>query len=199
MNKMKNLIPIYSVMVIGIFSLIGCGSDMLTAPGAENDDQTAVSIQIGVPIDQLKLVPLKREYAEQLRQLTKHGYEEKLVTVNKGGTVGGKHTLKNKVKVPSNALEEDTWISVNVECIDDNDDQCGATVEFLPSMQFLLDVTVTLSYDILDFDGDPATLKVMWYDETTGLWVEVEDPKINKKQKTVSVQVDHFTRYSWSL
>ena len=94
---MKNLIPIYSVMVIGIFSLIGCGSDMLTAPGAENDDQTAVSTQIGIPTDQLNIVPLKPEYAELLRQLTKHGYEEKLVTVHKGGSVGGKHTLKNKV------------------------------------------------------------------------------------------------------
>ena len=198
MKRMKNLIPIYSVMVIGIFSLIGCGSDMLTAPGVENDNQTAVSTQIGIPTDQLNLVPMKAEIAEQLRRLTKNGYEEKLVTVNKGGTVGGKHTFQNKVKVPSNALSEDTWISVNVECVDAGD-QCGATVEFLPSMQFLLDVVVTLSYDILDFDGDPATLKVMWYDDTTGLWVEVEDVRINKKQKTVTVKVDHFTRYAWLL
>ena len=73
---MKNLIPIYSVMVIGIFSLIGCGSDMLTAPGVENDNQTAVSTQIGIPTDQLNLVPMKAEIAEQLRRLTKNGYEE---------------------------------------------------------------------------------------------------------------------------
>ena len=198
MKKMKNLIPIYSVMVIGIFSLIGCGSDMLTAPGAENDDQTAVSTQIGVPIDQLKLVPLKPEIVEQLRVLGKKSFASKQIQSHKGGTVGGEKTFGNKVDIPAFALEEDTWISVELECADSNK-QCGSIVEFLPSMTFLADVTVTLSFDVLDFDGDPDLLKVVWYNESTGLWVEVDNALIDYDDKTVSVQVDHFTRYSWAL
>ncbi len=194
--KKTNMIPI-SIMVIGFISLIGCSGDMLTAPGVENENQT-VAQQRGIPTDQLNLVPLRPEIAEQLRQLTKHGYDEKLITVHKGGSVGGKHTFKNKVKIPAKALEEDTWISVRVLCIDGKE-QCGATVEFLPNMTFRADVTITLSFDVLDFDGDPNLLKVLWYDDTTGLWVEVDDPKINYKHKTVSIQVDHFTRYAWSL
>ena len=190
------MIPI-SIMVIGCISLIGCSGDMLTAPGVENENQT-VSQQRGIPTDQLNLVPLRPEIAEQLRHLTKHGYDEKLITVKKGGSVGGKHTFKNKVKIPSKALKEDTWISVNVECVD-SDGQCGATVEFLPNIEFQLDVTVTLSYAYLDFDGDPETLKVVWFDENFGLWVEVEGLKINEKHKTVSIQVNHFTRYAWHL
>ena len=196
--KKKNMFPIYCVIIIGIFSLVGCESDMLTAPGVENENQTVVSNQIGVPLNQLNLVPFTSNVVEKLSQLNKDGFEEKLVTVHKGGSVGGKHTFRNKVKILAGALDEDTWISVRVECIDSNE-QCGASVEFLPSMQFLLDVTVTLSYDVLDFDGDPNLLKVVWYDDSTGLWIEVANPKINKNQKTVSIQVDHFTRYAWHL
>ena len=194
--KKTNMIPI-SIMVIGFISLIGCSGDMLTAPGVENENQT-VAQQRGIPTDQLNLVPLRPEFAEQLRVLGKKAYSLKLIQAHKGGTVGGAKTFENKVDIPSNALDENTWISVEVECIKSNE-QCGAIVEFLPSMYFLADVTITLSFDVLDFDGDPNLLKVLWYDDTTGLWVEVDDPIINYDDKTVSIQVDHFTRYAWSL
>ncbi len=198
MKKKKNLIPIYCLAVVGMFSLIGCGGDMLTAPVAENENQTVISTQIGVPTDQLLLVPLKPEIVEQLRVLGKQGYSKKHIQAHNGGTVGGEKTYGNKVDITANALSEDTWISVEVECLD-VDGQCGPVVEFLPSMTFLADVTVTLSFDVLDYSGDPDLLKVVWYDESTGLWVEVADPVIDYDNKTVSVQVDHFTRYSWSL
>ena len=194
--KKTNMIPI-SIMVIGFISLIGCSGDMLTAPGVENANQT-VAQQRGIPTDQLNLVPLRPEIAEQLRVLGKKAYSLKLIQAHKGGTVGGAKTFGNKVDIPSNALDENTWISVEVECIKSNE-QCGAIVEFLPSMYFLADVTITLSFDVLDFDGDPNLLKVLWYDDTTGLWEEVDDPIINYDDKTVSIQVDHFTRYAWSL
>ena len=194
--KKTNMIPI-SIMVIGFISLIGCSGDMLTAPGVENENQT-VAQQRGIPTDQLNLVPLRPEFAEQLRVLGKKAYSLKLIQAHKGGTVGGAKTFGNKVDIPSNALDENTWISVEVECIKSNE-QCGAIVEFLPSMYFLADVTITLSFDVLDFDGDPNLLKVLWYDDTTGLWEEVDDPIINYDDKTVSIQVDHFTRYAWSL
>ena len=196
--KKKKMIPIYSVFVLGIFSLIGCGGDMLTAPGVENEDQTVVAEQRGIPTDQLNLVPLKPEIVEQLRALGKKSFSKKQIQAHTGGTVGGEKTFGNKVDIPAAALDEDTWISVEVECFDSNE-QCGSIVEFLPTMTFLADVSITLSFDVLDFDGDPDLLIVVWYDESTGLWVEVDDPIIDYDDKTVCIQVNHFTRYAWSL
>lgn len=192
------MIPICTVIVIGVFSLIGCGGDMLTAPGAENENQTIVAEQIGIPTDQLNLVPLRPEIAEQLRVLGKKSFSQKQIQAHRGGTVGGEKTFGNKVNIPAGALDEDTWISVEVECFDSNR-QCGSIVEFLPSMSFLVDVTITLSFDILDFDGDPDLLRVIWYDDSTGLWVEVDNVIINYEDKTVSILVSHFTRYAWAL
>ena len=199
--KRKKLIPIISALVIGAMFLLGCSGEMLTAPGEENSNQNAVAEQQGVPFDQLNLVSWKPEIVSQLRVLNKkpqEAYAVKRIKARHGGTVGGDETFGNKVDIPSKALSEDTWISVEVLCADSNG-QCSPIVEFLPSMNFLLNVTVTLSYDVLEFSGDPNLLKVYWYDSSTGLWVEVEDPVINEDDKTVSVEVDHFTQYGWSL
>ena len=196
--KMKITIPLFTVILIGIFSLIGCGNDMLTAPGGENENQTGVAGQRGIPTSQLNLVPLRPEFAEQLRVLGKKSFSLKQIQAHKGGTVGGEKTFGNKVEIPARALDENTWISVEVECFESNR-QCGSIVEFLPSMTFLADVKITLSFDVLDFDGDPDLLIVVWYDESTGLWLEVDNTIIDYEDKTVSLEVDHFTRYGWML
>ena len=199
--KRKKLIPIISLMVIGALFLLGCSGEMLTAPGEENTDQIAVAEQQGVPFDQLNLVSWKPEIVSQLRVLNKkpqEAYAVKRIKARLGGTVGGDETFGNKVGIPRKALSEDTWISVEVLCVDSNE-QCSPVVEFLPSMNFLLNVTLTLSYDVLEFSGDPNLLKVYWYDSSTGLWVEAQDPVLNEADMTVSVQVDHFTRYGWGL
>ena len=199
--KRKKLIPIISLMVIGALFLLGCSGEMLTAPGEENSNQIAVAEQQGVPFDQLNLVSWKPELVSQLQVLNKKAqrpYERKKIRANRGGTVGGGKTYGNKVDIPRRALSEDTWISVEVLCVDSKG-ECIPVVEFLPNMNFLLNVTLTLSYDVLEFSGDPNLLKVYWYDESTGLWVEVQDPVLNEKDMTVSVQVDHFTRYGWGL
>ena len=199
--KRKKLIPIISALVIGAMFLLGCSGDMLTAPGEEYENQLTNAEQKGVPFDQLNLVSWKPEIVSQFRVLSKRAkrpYEQKNIQAHRGGTVGGDRTYGNKVDIPPDALSESTWISVEVLCVD-KDGQCSPIVEFLPSMDFLLDVTLTLSYDVLEFSGDPDNLKVFWYDTSTGLWVEVEDPVLNEADKTVSVLVDHFTQYGWSL
>jgi hypothetical protein len=82
--------------------------------------------------------------------------------------------------------------------IRDLDTPCGASVDFLPNQQFEADVTVTLSWEALNFDGDPDSLEIYWLDETTDLWVLVPDPVIDVDDETVSVNIDHFTRYAWA-
>ena len=200
--KRKKLIPIISLSIIGVLFLLGCSGDMLTAPGEGNENQLTNAEQQGVPFDQLNLVSWKPEIVNELRVLnkkTQNHMEIENILAHRGGTVGGEKTFGNKVDIPPDALSENTWISVEVLCVDLNG-QCSPIVEFLPSINFLLNVTLTLSYDVLEFsDDDLDELKVYWYDSSTGLWVEVEDPVINEVDKTVSVQVDHFTQYSWGL
>lgn len=194
--KKNKLIPIIGFLIIGTVSLMGCSSDLLTAPEGETQNQSVS--QIGIPSDQLNLVSWNSDIVNQLQALGKKAYSLKQIKAHRGGTVGGEKTFGNKVNIPANALSEDTWISVEVGCANAGG-QCGATVEFLPSMNFLLDVTVTLSYDVLNFSGDPNDLKVYWYDTTSELWIEVEGGILDEASKTVSVQVDHFTQYAWAL
>ena len=196
--KRKSRNAIVYLLTIVALSLMGCSGDPLTAQDFESENQNVVNNQRGTAIDDLQLVPVKPEIASRLRALNKSGYSEKQIQSHNGGTVGGEKTYGNKVNFPPDALPSDTWVSVEVECIESNN-QCGTVIEFLPSMKFNSDVTVTLSFDVLDFNGDPDLLKVVWYDEASGLWVEVDNPIIDYDDKTVSVLVDHFTRYSWSL
>jgi hypothetical protein len=85
------------------------------------------------------------------------------------------------------------------QAIQNLDAPCGAMVDFLPSQQFEADVYVTLSWEVLNFDGDPESLDIHWYNEETGLWVLVPNPVIDTEEGTVSVYIDHFTRYAWTV
>jgi len=83
------------------------------------------------------------------------------------------------------------------QALHQSDSPCGALVDFLPSQQFEADVYVTLSWEALDFEGNPDDLDIYWYNEETNLWVLVPNPVINWDDGTVSVYIDHFTRYAW--
>ena len=146
----------------------------------------------------IKWISWNDEAMSTLSSLGKRGSTSKLIQWDKGGIVGGEQTFGNQVEIPAYALTEDQRISVTVSCMDGNE-PCGAEVEFLPNYQFTTDVTVTLSYAYLDFTGDALDLKIYWYDEDTGLWVELEGIVVDEENKTILVQIDHFTRYGWSL
>ncbi|MBU0712843.1 hypothetical protein KJ762_12760 [bacterium] len=76
-------------------------------------------------------------------------------------------------------------------------DNPGAAADFLPGTQFLKDVKVTLSWEALDFDGDPANLNIYWYNEATDRWVLVPDSEFDFDHQTIFIFIDHFTRYAW--
>ncbi len=90
----------------------------------------------------------------------------------------------------------DAWKKA-IQAIHNLDAPCGASVDFLPSQQFEANVTVTLSWEALNFDGNPDELEVYWFNDDTDLWVLVPDPVIDYVNGTVSVNIDHFTRYAW--
>ncbi len=181
------------VFSIVIVVLTSCSTDPLTAP---KDQSAGLSINQGIPADQINWISWKPEVKEQIDVLAKSGLAGKMITQS-GGTVGGNITFGNTVEIPAGAVPSNTYITVEVLHVDGN--ECGAEVEFLPSMQFLLSVKITLSWEYLDFDGNPEDLNVYWFDEDTHLWILVPNPENSLEDKTISVYVNHFTRYGWGL
>ncbi len=182
---------------LGLFLAIGLLSCDRTPITGSPEDNTSYSQ--GTPSDQITWVSWKQDVVDQIkdRKLLK-GTADKMIKADKGGKVGGGKTFDNMVEIPAGALAEDTRITVDVIC-HSKKDQCGAGVDFLPSQKFLKDVKVTLSWEFLDYDGGDLTFYV-YYSETDGAyWDEVENPEIDYKKRTVSIYVDHFTRFAWGL
>ena len=127
------------------------------------------------------------------------GFAAKFVKRKKGGKVGGWITFGNKVKIQKNALRENTFITVEVTDVA-NDEQAGAQVEFLPSMQFEKDIKITLSWAWLDLDKvaiDDFDPTVYWRNSNGEDWQVLKNAHINYRKQTIRFKVDHFTVFAW--
>ena len=210
-----NSLVVVCVLMALVF-LAGCSDDSLMGP----EPQANLAAEKGLSADEITWIPWKAEsqrsvlsqqqkleiqsqiLAAETEQtvgvLQKRlilGNEFEIVKRSKGATIGSWWTLYNQVEVPAEAFpEKSRVVGVFAAYL------YGLPgVEFWPDQAFDKDVRVTLSWDCLEFDGDPSDLNVYWLDESTGLWVLVPDPEVNVDQKTVSVYVNHFTRYQWGL
>lgn len=185
-----------SVFFVVILSLVaGCSKNAITESNEVSPDLKAAE---GIPGDQINWVSWEQEIVKKISALAKQGTESKWIYPDVWGTVGGEKTFGNMVEFPPGAVAEEQYITVDVVCVDENE-QCGAGVDFLPSQQFLLDVKVTLSWGYLDYDGDPSDLKIYWRDDDTELWILIPDPEIDLESKTSSFYIDHFTRFGWGF
>ena len=178
------------ILTLGIIAFIGCSKDSLTSPVNQ-------SINKGIPAEEINWVSWKPIVKEQINTLAKKGRHGRMINERKGGTVGGNMAFGNKVECPKGAVHRKTFIKVEVLHLDGNE-QCSAGVEFLPIMQFRSNVRVTLSWAYLDVKD--ITDFYVYYSEDGGeKWFLLKDYDIDYKNKTVSVWVDHFTRYAWGL
>ena len=191
MNKKINLFGLCVFLAIGFLS---CDRTPITASPQENS-----TVSQGIPTDQIQWVSWKQEVVVQIksRKLLR-GTANQMIVANNGGTVGGANTYDNMVEFPAGALAEDTYITVDVICVDGHE-QCGAGIDFLPSMEFLKDVKVTLSWEFINYDGGDLTFYVYFSENDGGTWSEVVDVEIDYDNETVSIYVDHFTRFAWGF
>lgn len=186
---------VFLISILGIVFFSGCSKDSLTAP----DAAVAPTIEKGVSSESIQWVQWKPEAVTELARRPMWGYDRERIRREVGGVVGGFMTFNNMVEVPAYAFPE--WFrDITVSIVWNNDEEnIGAAVDFLPSQKFDKDVRVTLSYAYLAFDGNPEDLCVYWLDEESDTWVEVANPEVNLEAKTISVYVNHFTRYGWGL
>ncbi len=80
----------------------------------------------------------------------------------------------------------------------------SAEVDFLPDMEFLDDVAITLSWadvllpeDIIIEDG--YGVFEVFFTQDGDTWFPVEEPVIDESEQTISFSINHFTRYAWGL
>ncbi len=182
------------MMMVIIVGLSGCGKSPIT--GTTQDIP-----KVGIPAEQITWVEFRPEVKEALaaNSLARVGEAGKMITVQAGGTVGGNKTFDNKVDIPSGAVPTNTFIEVEVVCVDGHG-QCGSGIDFLPNMQFLSDVKVTLSWEMLDVDTLTVDDFEAYYSEDNGAtWHQIDDLEIDYDSETISMWEDHFTRYAWGL
>lgn len=57
-------------------------------------------------------------------------------------------------------------------------------------------VTITMSFNRSQIDPDKYDIKIYYFDEEKGEWVELDNIQVNLNQSTVSGQVNHFTKFA---
>ena len=160
----------------------------------------------GIPASEMTFVSWNPEVRQKLTRLDKAGVQRRRVGEN-GGKVGGRKTFGNKVEIPEGAISEEMldqgWrdrirITVRVNCVDSRE-QCGAGVDFLPGQKFEEDVKVTLSWEFLDWEEGEELDFLAYFSEDDGeTWYEVAVAEVDYDKKTLSLYVDHFTRFAWA-
>ncbi len=102
-----------------------------------------------------------------------------------------------RMDVPAGALDEVREMSITILATDgDFYDAKFQAVDFGADGWFLKPVKITIWYDKADLAGvNPADLVIVWYNEETGEWEEVETIVDFHAQKVVA-HVWHFTQYS---
>lgn len=156
----------------------------------------------GLAKDQINWIKPTAEYAEKLDDLAKRGYTGGWIFPERGGYVGGFKTLGNYAYFPAGAIESRTYFTVEV-VKEETEEVNTLFMEFLPSMNFLQPVTVTLSWAFLDIT--PSDIQngnfEIYYSQDGETWYPIDHSTltINYYFRTVSFNTDHFTRWGWGF
>ena len=190
--QFRNLV--LPLTVVAMLFSVACDYAATTAP--ESAKTSASVTAAATSLEGVNFLKWSPKSMEKLTALNKSNIAAKTITVTAGGTVGGNKTFGNTVEIPAGALDDNTTITVQVTCMD-NQNPCSAEVEFLPSTTFNVDVKVTMNYDALGFDGDPYLIDIYWLQED-GTGGEITNYTVDEEEKTIVFYINHFTRYGWA-
>ena len=194
MRKKLAIGGIACLLLMSMVFVSTCEKELIgPSPETQND--------VGLTRDQINWARPKAEYADKLDELAKRGYAGAWISPERGGFVGGFLTLGNYVYIPAGAVESRTYFTVDVikETVGDVN---TLMIEYLPGMNFLKPVTLTLSWDFLDIslsDIQSGNFDI-YYSQDGELWYPVDHSimTFNYYFKTVSFNTDHFSRWGWT-
>ncbi|MFQ5628319.1 MAG: hypothetical protein ACE5I1_06130 [bacterium] len=180
----------FGVVFLSVGLLIsGCGEIPVNAPQAFEKEDIQTSDVVYVP-RLLKTNPVKPVKKKNSKGKCDGTTKSKKIKAEKGGKL--KH-CDHKIKVPANALSQDTKISINVMSTAFMD------IDFGPDGTFSKPVEITISYKDADLSGiNEDNLTIAWFDPGSNTYYDVGGT-INKKKKYIKVLVNHFTQYSLSV
>ena len=122
------------------------------------------------------------------------GYVEKLIKAEIGGRL--KLNKMYSLRIPKKALKKDTWISMS-------EPWPGLVVVDLGPHGLVFrkqekQVELTISYKRVELgDVNEENLTIYYVDFKTNRWIDTH-AKVNTEKKTVTAQIDHFSRYALS-
>jgi hypothetical protein len=181
--------------LISMFLVNGCGDRPVQPLGSDQSATESAAGSLGKrgtgKSNNTTSTTDKRVKRKVFLSATQTKTTSKTITTTSGGTV----TVNElSISIPPGAVSSDKNISINC-----NSDEY-LQGDFGPDgTQFNLPATITISYANADMtDITPADLSISWFDPAQGQWVDLGGT-VDNKNKTISVEVWHFTEYSLSI
>ena len=124
-----------------------------------------------------------------------------LVTSSGNNNVSGNGVT---LSFPAGAVENDVRVQIREAglssgmTLPDDSQLLSRIVEIVKnkSGDFSQPVTITMDFDKSKVDPDQYEIKICYFDEETGEWVELDSIEVNLDAGTVSGQVSHFTKFA---
>jgi len=185
MKRIKNLTLslVAAVFMLGLaMNFNACGN----ASSVQSFDQSAATTRAPGELKILKSTDLS---------LGKLFVAEKLITVKGGGKVevGDKQHGVSSLDFKPGDVSADVLVTFNWE----STGLLEGGAQFSPhGIYFNNPVEIELSYKDADLTGiDEATLKIWYFNETTGLW-ELVAGDVHMDGKYIKGTIEHFSRYA---
>ncbi|HMA77123.1 MAG TPA: hypothetical protein VKO43_07440 [Candidatus Krumholzibacteriaceae bacterium] len=162
------------ITFLSVLAAIGCGDYSPVSPSQENNDVSGVENPL--------FVQLLSTSEGSSRPIV--GTASKVISAEKGGTVDNGYF---SLSFPPGALDEDTEITIEMPQFP------SAVVELGPhGIQFNKDVTLSLSTDLIE--SESAEIKVVWFNEETGIWEYIGE---STEGGVVKADLEHFSDYAY--
>jgi len=185
---------ILAISLIVLLLVSGCGEQHPKAPLGSDQSATAhPSASLGKRFRNSTSSVISSKQVQRKKALDQAALSRNASEVIAPSSGGEVKLYDFRINIPSGALSSNTSISIAPT----NDAYLQA--DFGPDgTLFKVPATLTISYEEADLTGiKPEDLTVSWFDPATNQWIDLGGV-VDTKEKTVSVQVWHFTEYSLS-
>lgn len=192
MKRSKCLVTTVWAVVAVAMMLGGCSTDNPIEPTQMNTSGRVVQSTTG-PVTILGLDRTQQATSSLSKASGVDVQREEFIQAAVGGEIVVGNTVlgHSKLVFEPNALPQDMTISITYR----KEEYCEGIFE-PHGTQFNEPVLVELSYrnaDVSDYDENE--LRIYYYNESTGLW-ELVGGTVDVANKTVSVYLEHFSRYA---
>ncbi|MDZ7361050.1 MAG: hypothetical protein ONB46_10030 [candidate division KSB1 bacterium] len=195
MQRARYWQKILASCLLSLLLVNGCGDRPVQPLGSDKSAMESASGSLGKrgspKSNNSTSITDKRVKRKEALSLSQSKIASNLITASAGGTVS---INELSISIPAGAVSSDKNISINCN------DNLYVQADFGPDgTQFNLPATITISYANADITGSTqANLSISWFDPAQGQWVDLGGT-VDTKNKTVSVQVWHFTEYTLSM